>query len=116
MTKLSTHVLDTAHGKPAAGVRIQILTLRDGVWGQIGVVQTNADGRCDAPLLQGDALRPGRYRLVFHVGDYFRALGHAASEPFLDEVPVEFGIADITRPYHVPLLVTPWSYAVYRGS
>ena len=77
----------------------------------------NADGRCDAALLEGDAYRPGRYRLVFAVGDYFRAQGaRLADPPFLDEVPLDFGIAAGSDHYHVPLLVSPWAYSTYRGS
>ena len=125
MGKLTTHILDTAHGKPASGVRIVILAERDGAWLELGTASTNADGRCDAPLLQGAALSVGRYRLVFHIGPYFRAQMRAegqaqgqAAEPlaFLDEVPVEFGVSDAAAHYHVPLLVTPWSYSTYRGS
>lgn len=117
MSKLTTHILDTALGKPAAGVRISILAERDGAWAQLGTACTNADGRCDAPLLQGAAFKAGRYRLVFHVGPYFKQQGLAAAPTaFLDDVPIEFGVADATAHYHVPLLVTPWSYSTYRGS
>ena len=95
--RLSTHVLDTANGVPAAGVRIELFRLEGGARVALAAVQTNRDGRTDAPLLAGDALRPGRYELVFHVGDYFRARGASLADPaFLDEVPVRFGIADGT--------------------
>ena len=121
MGKLTTHILDTAHGKPASGVHIAILAERDGTWVELATTTTNADGRCDAPLLQDAAFRAGRYRLVFHIGPYFRAQvqaqGQAAEQPsFLDEVPIEFGVSDAAAHYHVPLLVTPWSYSTYRGS
>jgi 5-hydroxyisourate hydrolase len=102
---LTTHVLDTAHGRPAAGVAIE---LRDAAGRTLGEFVTNADGRTDGPLLE----RPeaGEYELVFAVGDYF---GEA---PFLDRVPVRFRIADPAAHYHVPLLVSPWAYSTYRGS
>lgn len=117
MGKLTTHVLDTANGKPAAGMRIELLAERDGHWRSLGATVTNADGRCDAPLVDGAGLARGRYRLVFHVGDYFRARGAALADPaFLDQVPIEFGVADAAAHYHVPLLVSPWSYSTYRGS
>lgn len=111
--RLSTHVLDTAHGRPAAGLTVELW--RDGVLLQ--TTQTNADGRTDAPLLAGAALTVGTYELVFHVGPYFAALLPAApAVPFLDRVPVRFGIADADAGYHVPLLVSPWAYSTYRGS
>ena len=117
MSRLTTHVLDTAQGRPAAGVPITVYAQQAGNWQQVAAALTNADGRCDAPLLQGDALKPGRYRLVFEVGAYFRKCGLPQTEPpFLDSIPIEFGVADPTAHYHVPLLVTPWSYATYRGS
>ena len=111
--KLTTHVLDTARGVPAAGVLIE---LRRGTH-LLKTTRTNADGRTDEPLLAGAALEAGSYELVFHVGDYFAAAGLADGErPFLDEVPVRFGVADAGAHYHVPLLVSPWSYSTYRGS
>ncbi|SCC92284.1 5-hydroxyisourate hydrolase [Thiomonas sp. X19] len=117
MGKLTTHILDTARGKPAAGVHITVLAERSGAWVQLSTAITNADGRCDAPLLQDAAFAAGRYRLVFHVGPYFEAQGLATAFPaFLEDVPIEFGAADAAGHYHVPLLVTPWSYATYRGS
>jgi len=110
--KLSTHVLDTAHGKPAAGVRVELY--RDDVL--LLQVVTNADGRTDAPLLVGEAFVAGKYRIDFHIGDYFLTLGHADARRFLDVVPIVFVVDDATRGYHVPLLVSPWSYSTYRGS
>ena len=118
MGKLTTHVLDTMHGSPAAGmaVRLYRLDAPDGVQ-PLKSLQLNADGRADAALLEGEALQPGRYRLVFAVAAYFTARGVELPEvPFLDEVPLDFGIADASSHYHVPLLTSPWSYSTYRGS
>ena len=113
MGKLTTHVLDTANGCPAAGMAVRLY--HEGQ--PIHSLTLNADGRADAPLLQGEALTPGRYRLVFAVAEYFRARGvELPDPPFLDEVPLDFGIADADSHYHVPLLVSPWSYSTYRGS
>ena len=113
MGKLTTHVLDTANGCPAAGMAVRLY--RDGQ--PILSLQLNSDGRADAPLLQGEALTAGRYRLVFAVADYFRTRGvELPDPPFLDEVPLDFGIADADSHYHVPLLVSPWSFSTYRGS
>ncbi|MDN3922748.1 hydroxyisourate hydrolase [Roseateles violae] len=120
MGKLTTHVLDTMQGRPAAGMAVRLYRL-DGLDGHkveaIKSLLLNADGRADAPLLEGPALEPGRYRLVFGVADYFRGCGVELPEPpFLDEVPLDFGIADESAHYHVPLLASPWSYSTYRGS
>ncbi len=115
--RLTTHVLDTLSGKPAAGVRISFEAPQGEGWRVIKTTTTNADGRTDQPLLAGEAMAAGRYRLVFHVGEHFARLGvPLADPPFLDRVPVEFAVADPKANYHVPLLVTPWSYATYRGS
>jgi 5-hydroxyisourate hydrolase len=121
MGKLTTHVLNVAAGIPAAGMRIELRTEATGNAvvspALLGAAKTNADGRCAAPLLEGAAFGVGRYALTFHVAAYFRALGHELPEPpFLDEVVIAFGIADPQRDYHVPLLVSPWSYSTYRGS
>lgn len=117
MGKLTTHVLDTASGRPAAGMRIELSILEAGRWRVLRTATTNADGRTDAPLAEGAGLVAGQYRLVFEVAAYFRARGVALPEPpFLDRVPVRFGIADPQAHYHVPLLCTPWSYSTYRGS
>jgi 5-hydroxyisourate hydrolase len=115
--RLTTHILDTAHGTPAAGVSVELYRLvAEGPRLLLQVV-TNRDGRCDGPLLEGEALQAGRYRLLFRAGDYFRAQGVALPDPpFLDEVVIDFGVADATAHYHVPLLLSPWSYATYRGS
>jgi 5-hydroxyisourate hydrolase len=117
MGKLTTHVLNTAHGKPAAGVRITLHRGLDGRYALVKDAVTNADGRCDAPLLEGAAFAAGRYRLVFAAGEYFARCGAALAEPpFVDEVVVDFGVADAAAHYHVPLLVSPWSWSTYRGS
>jgi len=116
MGKLSTHVLDVARGRPAAGMRIELLRIADGRLQLVATLTTNADGRTDQPLLIGDAMLVGSYRLQFHVADYFRAVGDHDAGKFLDVVPVEFVIADGDATYHVPLLVSPWHYVTYRGS
>jgi hydroxyisourate hydrolase len=118
MGRLTTHVLDTASGKPAAGVRIELRAIAaDGKSRLLGSFTTNADGRTDAPLLEGGAFTAGIFELVFHLGPYFTATGTPQSTPpFLDVVPVRFGIADGDAHYHVPLLVSPWNYSTYRGS
>lgn len=117
MGKLSTHVLDTTQGKPGAGVAIALYAVDGAARTLLKEELTNADGRCDAPLLEGDALRAGRYELVFAAGDYFAAQGVALPSPrFVDRVTIAFGVADPAQNYHVPLVVTPWSYSTYRGS
>lgn len=117
MGRLSTHVLDTAAGRPAAGMTLEFARLEDGRWRSLRTLVTNADGRTDEPLLSGDAMRAGEYRLLFHVGDYFRRAGAALPEPpFLDLVPLRFNVFDPAQHYHVPLLCSPWSYSTYRGS
>lgn len=117
MGKLSTHVLDTLHGRPAHGVRLSLHRIEGEQSTLLTQTATNADGRCDAPLLEGDALRPGRYELRFALGDYFAGLGVPMPEPrFLDEVVLRFGIAHPKQNYHVPLVATPWAYSTYRGS
>lgn len=117
MGKLSTHVLDTARGKPAAGVVIWLYRLNGNSHKKIAEVVTNSDGRTDAPLLQGDDLTAGQYELVFHAGDYLRATGQAAGDVlFLDQIPIRFGVPDAAAQYHVPLLISPFAYSTYRGS
>ena len=110
---LTTHVLDTAHGKPAAGMEIELARFENGERQQIKTVRTNDDGRTDEPLLSRGELEIRTYELVFHVSAYF---GEAGDPPFLGEVPVRFGISDPESHYHVPLLASPWSYSTYRGS
>lgn len=118
MGRLTTHVLDTAHGRPAAGMRVALWRLdQPGGAALLHSTTTNRDGRTDAPLLEGDALQAGRYQLVFGVAGYFRDLGvELPTPPFLDEVVLQFGVADAGAHYHVPLLTSPWAYSTYRGS
>ncbi len=115
---LTTHVLDTAQGKPAPGMQVELWYLEgDGDREHLKTVRTNEDGRTAEPLLEADELRAGAYELVFGVGEYFAGEPvEVPDPPFLDRVPVRFGIADATAHYHVPLLVSPWSYSTYRGS
>jgi 5-hydroxyisourate hydrolase len=115
--RLTTHVLDTTSGGPAAGLRIDLYRHAGEVRELLTSVTTNADGRGDGPLLRGPKFQPGSYELVFHVGDYLRASGARLPEPpFLDLVPIRFGIARTDQHYHVPLLVSPYGYSTYRGS
>jgi len=117
MARLSTHVLDTHSGRPASGMVLRLEHNTATGWETILQTKTNADGRTDEPLLQIESLIVGTYRLTFNVGDYFREQGLVLTEPaFLEQVPVEFGLANETGNYHVPLLCTPWSYSTYRGS
>ncbi len=117
MGKLSTHILDTAHGKPGSGIKIELYVLEAGVRRLLWQELSNQDGRTNLPLLEGAALVPGCYELVFAVGDYFAAMGVELAQPrFIDHVSLAFGIADSSQNYHVPLLVSPWSYSTYRGS
>ena len=118
MGRLTTHILDTANGSPAAGVRIDLLSVSaDGSTQQIASVTTNDDGRCDGPILEGNAFGIGVYELRFHVGDYFSGQrGETTSPAFLDVVPVRFGISAPDEHYHVPLLISPFGYSTYRGS
>jgi 2-oxo-4-hydroxy-4-carboxy-5-ureidoimidazoline decarboxylase len=116
--RLSTHVLDTMAGKPAAGVRVVLREIGASAEGLLAEATTNADGRTDAPLLSGAPLRIGTYQLEFHIGAYFAAQGAATtvSPPFLGVVPIRFAVAEPEGHYHVPLLASPWSYSTYRGS
>ncbi|MGB6006840.1 hydroxyisourate hydrolase [Castellaniella sp.] len=117
MGKLSTHVLDTVHGVPAQGVALELYRLDGETRTLLTQTATNHDGRCDAPLLSGDALVKGTYELAFHAGDYFAAQGVDLPEPrFVDVVVLRFGIAHPEQNYHVPLVVTPWTWSTYRGS
>ena len=115
---LSTHVLDTMHGLPAGGMKVSLYTTGAGLATLVKVFTLNDDGRSpDGPLYDSSNLKAGTYRLVFEVADYFKARGVSLPEPaFLDQVSLDFGVADVTSHYHVPLLVSPWSYSTYRGS
>ncbi|MBV9192380.1 MAG: hydroxyisourate hydrolase [Betaproteobacteria bacterium] len=107
MGRITTHVLDTARGKPGGGIRIEVFGA-DGT--KLAEAKTNADGRTDGPLLEGERFKPGAYELVFHVGAYF------GGDAFYERVPVRIKIADSSQHYHVPLLCSPWGYTTYRGS
>jgi 5-hydroxyisourate hydrolase len=117
---LTTHVLDTARGRPAAGMRVELFRLgpASDERSLLKETHTNADGRTDAPLLAEDELSRGLYEIVFEVGEYFAGQPETGSAypPFLERVPVRFGVADPSAHYHVPLLASPWSYSTYRGS
>jgi 5-hydroxyisourate hydrolase len=116
MGQLTTHVLDISAGVPASGLRIEVEEWPSSSASRPLVYTTGADGRLAAPLLAGEALRTGRYALTFHIASYFRARGVALPEPaFIDEAVIRIGIADPAQHYHVPLLIAPWSYSVYRG-
>jgi len=115
MGRITTHVLDTQAGRPAAGMKV-VLTRLDGAPEAVAVAVINADGRPDRPMLEGAAFATGHYELTFHVGDYFRGCGTVLPElPFLDLVPLRFSVAEDAH-YHVPLIVSPYGYSTYRGS
>ena len=117
MGRLTTHVLDTSAGLPGCGIALELTRLDDGARSAVASAVTNADGRCDTPLLEGEAMRPGVYELSFGAGDYFAARGDVQPEPkFLDVVVIRFGIASAGQHYHVPLLISPYGYSTYRGS
>ncbi len=117
MGRLTTHVLDTANGRPGAGIRITLYRNLGERYALVRDAVTNADGRCDESLLEGEAFSRGRYRLVFAAGEYFARQGAVLPDlPFVDEVVLDFGVADAAAHYHVPLLVSPWSWSTYRGS
>jgi len=114
---LTTHVLDTARGIPAAGLAIDLFRLEGDIRGHIRSLTTNADGRTDSHILPADEFATGTYELVFHAGDYLSATGTLPEDPpFLDIIPIRFGISDADSHYHVPLLLSPFGYSTYRGS
>lgn len=117
MAGLSTHILDTSSGRPGTGIRIALHRVDGEQRRLVGEFVSNDDGRVDGPLLTEQSAEVGQYELTFQVGDYFRARGTALAEPaFLDDVVLRFAIADPAQHYHVPLLISPWSYSTYRGS
>lgn len=114
---LTTHVLDTARGLPAAGIHIVLYRVSSNSHSKIAEATTNADGRTDTPILPAAAFKPGTYELIFRAGNYLRATGQAGADPlFLDEIPIRFGMNDADAHYHVPLLLSPYGYSTYRGS
>ena len=115
MTKLTTHCLDTFSGKPAKGIKVDIYIV-SGERKKINSVVLNSSGRSDKPLLEDSSFKEGQYELIFFVADYFKNITQLPKTPFLNEVVVRFGISNPKEHYHVPLLVSPWSYSTYRGS
>jgi len=115
MTKLTTHCLDTFSGKPAKGVKVDVYSV-SGKREKLNSVILNSVGRSDKPLIEGTNFKEGKYELIFFVGDYFKKITDLPSTPFLNEIVIKFGVSDPKEHYHVPLLVTPWSYSTYRGS
>jgi 5-hydroxyisourate hydrolase len=115
MTKLTTHCLDIFSGKPAKGVKVDVY-LVSGERKKLNTIVLNNDGRTDKPLVEGSFFKEGKYELVFFVGDYFKTVTDLPKTPFLDEVVIKFGVSNPSEHYHVPLLVSPWSYSTYRGS
>ena len=115
MTKLTTHCLDTFSGKPAQGVKVDVYFVSDKKT-KLNSTTLNIDGRSDKPLIEGSNFKEGQYELVFFVGDYFKKITDLPKTPFLNEVVIRFGISNANEHYHVPLLVSPWSYSTYRGS
>ena len=116
MTKLTTHVLDIYSGKPAKGILVELFYLNDSEKKKITSIKLNDDGRANSPLAEGDIFVKGKYELVFYIGEYFKNISPQNDMPFLDDVVIRFGISDPSQHYHVPLLVSPWSYSTYRGS
>ena len=116
MTKLTTHVLDVYSGKPGYGIKVDLYQIQNNKREMLNSVILNNDGRTDKPFIEGSNFKEGQYELVFFVGDYFKKITEIPKIPFLDDVVVKFGISNANEHYHVPLLVSPWSYSTYRGS
>ncbi len=116
MTKLTTHVLDVYSGKPGKGIKVDLYLVQNNKKEKLNSAILNDDGRADLPLIEGKNFKEGKYELVFFVGDYFKNIADTPKIPFLDDVVVKFGISNVKEHYHVPLLVSPWSYSTYRGS
>ena len=116
MTKLTTHVLDVYSGKPGKGIKVDLYFVEINEKKKITSTKLNEDGRTSKPLIEGENFKKGKYELVFFVGDYFKNITDLPKIPFLDDVVIKFGISDPKKQYHVPLLVSPWSYSTYRGS
>ena len=116
MTKLTTHVLDVYSGKPGKGIKVDLYYVKNDKREKLNSVILNNDGRTDQALVDGGNFKEGQYEIVFFVGDYFKKITEVPKIPFLDDVVVKFGISNTKEHYHVPLLVSPWSYSTYRGS
>lgn len=116
MTKLTTHVLDIYSGKPGYGIKVDLYYINNDQREKKNSIVLNQDGRADKPLLEGKKFLNGKYELIFFIGDYFKDISNSKKLPFLDEVVIRFGISNSKEHYHVPLLVSPWSYSTYRGS
>jgi len=116
MTKLTTHVLDVYSGKPGQGILVELFYLNNSERKKITSLKLNYGGRASSPLVEGNIFVKGKYELVFYIGDYFKNISVAKDVPFLDDVVIRFGISNPLEHYHVPLLVSPWSYSIYRGS
>ena len=116
MTKLTTHVLDIYSGKPGKGIKVDLYYLQNDKKEKVNSIILNNDGRADKPLVEGSNFKEGKYEMIFFVGDYFKKITNTSSTPFLDDVVIKFGISNTNEHYHVPLLVSPWSYSTYRGS
>ena len=113
---LTTHVLDTYNGKPGSGIKGSVYILNEGNKKKIKEFTLNEDGRCDGPILENDNFKAGKYEIKFFCGEYFKKFTKLSDNPFLDDVVIRFGISDNNEHYHVPLLISPWSYTTYRGS
>ena len=116
MTKLTTHVLDIYSGKPGKGIKVDLFYINGNEKTKLNSIVLNSDGRSDGPLIEKDNFKNGKYELVFYIGDYFKSILKSETIPFLDDVIIRFGISKSNEHYHVPLLVSPWSYSTYRGS
>ena len=116
MTKLTTHVLDIYSGKPGSGIAVDLFYIKNNERKKINSVKLNSDGRSEKPLAEAENFKEGKYELIFYVGEYFKKITDTGKVPFLDDVVIKFGISNPKEYYHVPLLVSPWSYSTYRGS
>ena len=116
MTKLTTHVLDIYSGKPGKGIMVELYIIQNNKKEKLNSTILNDDGRTDEPLIKGENFKEGKYEIIFYVGDYFKNIADTSKIPFLDDVVIKFGISNAKEHYHVPLLVSPWSYSTYRGS
>ena len=116
MTKLTTHVLDIHSGKPGRGIKVDLYYVENNKREKLKSIILNNDGRSDKALLEGESFKTGKYEMVFFVGEYFKKISDLPKAPFLDDVIIRFGVSNSKEHYHVPLLVSPWSYSTYRGS